>query len=130
MPEARGSEREVLERRRAAARRVVDPCSVGKGVPIDLEQMGMVKDVRFEDEQVVVELRLTHPICWQQGNIVEELERVTAEIADGVRTRVEIDHLAEWWPDMMAARARERLAARRPHALRDLPAPARPRVAR
>jgi metal-sulfur cluster biosynthetic enzyme len=97
-----------------AMRRVIDPCSAGQGVPTNLIDMGMVKEIRAEDDGMVVELRLTHPICFQATAIVDQIDAVMAELADGLQTRIEIDYAAEWWPEMMSANARERLAAKRP----------------
>jgi metal-sulfur cluster biosynthetic enzyme len=101
----------ATERVRAALDRVVDPCSIATGVPISLPDMGLVKDVRAEGDEVVVQLRLTSPFCFQIGLILERIEELTC----GVGTvRVEVDHGDEWLPDMMAAHARRRLRAVRP----------------
>ena len=103
-----------LDPLRAALRRVVDPCSIATGVPIDLLDMGLVKDLRLEGGVARVELLVTSPLCMQIGLITGQIKDVLAGV-DGVDSvEVTVDARAEWWPDMMAAPARERLRARRP----------------
>jgi len=94
---------------RSALRRVVDPCSIATGNPIDLFDMGLVKDVSETEGEVEVVLRLTSPICWQASNIIAKTEEVVGAVP-GVRSvRCTIDASAEWMPDMMAATARTAL---------------------
>ncbi len=103
-----------LDPLRVALRRVVDPCSIATGVPIDLLDMGLVKDLRLEGGTARVELMVTSPLCTQIGLITGQIKDVLAGL-DGVdAVEVTVDARAEWWPDMMAASARERLRALRP----------------
>ncbi len=99
---------------RDALRRVVDPCSIATGVPVDLLDMGLVKDLRFDGSTARVELIVTSPLCMQIGLIVDRVREVLAEV-DGVGSvEVTVDARAEWWPGMMAASARQRLREVRP----------------
>ena len=99
---------------RDALRRVVDPCSIATGVPVDLLDMGLVSDLRLDDGTAYVELIVTSPLCTQIGLIAEWIREVLAEV-DGVSAiEVTVDARAQWWPGMMAASARERLRAVRP----------------
>ena len=99
---------------RAALERVVDPCSIATGVPINLVDMGMVRTITHDDGEVRVALRLTSPICWQAANIVARVEEVLAPLA-GVDTVVcTLDPASDWMPDMMASHAREKLRRLRP----------------
>jgi metal-sulfur cluster biosynthetic enzyme len=103
-----------LDPLRAALRQVVDPCSIATGVPIDLLDMGLVKDLRLEGGIARVELMVTSPLCTQIGLITGQIMEVLTGV-DGVdAVEVTVDARAEWWPDMMAASARERLRAVRP----------------
>ncbi len=100
-----------LDPLRTALRRVVDPCSIATGVPIDLLDMGLVKDLRLEAGIARVELMVTSPLCTQIGLITGQIKDVLAGV-DGVdAVEVTVDARAEWWPDMMAASARQRLRA-------------------
>lgn len=103
-----------LDPLRAALRRVVDPCSIATGVPVDLLDMGLVKDLRLDDGAAHVELIVTSPLCTQIGLIADRVREVLAEV-DGVGSvEVTVDARAQWWPGMMAASARQRLRAVRP----------------
>lgn len=99
---------------RGAIRRVVDPCSIATGAPIDLIDMGLLQTVAIERDRVLVTLRLTSPWCWQAANIVEALERTVGEVPGVHRVDVEVDAEAEWSPEMMASSAQARLRRLRP----------------
>lgn len=100
---------------REALARVVDPCSIATGVPITVEEMGLLERVTADaDGAVLVELRLTSPFCFQAVNIVERIDEVTADLEGVSSVRVEIDPAAEWMPDMMTAGPRDRLRQVRP----------------
>jgi metal-sulfur cluster biosynthetic enzyme len=99
---------------REALRRVVDPCSIATGVPVDVLDMGLVSDLRLEGGTAYVELIVTSPLCTQIGLIIERVQDVLKDV-DGVGSvEVSVDARAQWWPGMMAASARERLRAVRP----------------
>jgi len=111
MADINGSSLDAL---RDALRRVVDPCSIATGVPVDLLDMGLVKDLRLDGGTARVELIVTSPLCLQIGLIADRVREVLAEV-DGVGSvEVTVDARAEWWPGMMAASARQRLRAVRP----------------
>src|SRR5260370_178316 len=61
---------------RDALRRIVDPCSIATGVPVDLLDMGLVKDLRLDGGTAHVELIVTSPLCTQIGLIVERVREV------------------------------------------------------
>src|SRR5260370_31604007 len=99
---------------RDALRRVVDPWSIATGVPVDLLDMGLVKDLRLDGGTAHVELIVTSPLCTQVGLIIELVREVLKGV-DGVGSvEVTVDARAERWPGMMAASARARLRAVRP----------------
>jgi metal-sulfur cluster biosynthetic enzyme len=94
---------------------IIDPCSVSHGVPMGIDEMGLVRSVEIDDDgHVVVDMRLTSPCCLMVGHFVNETkERVGA--LPGVRS-VELRHDTgmEWTPSMIApaAEARRQLALR------------------
>lgn len=97
-----------------ALERVVDPCSIATGAPINLVDMGMIKDIANDAGDVRIELRLTSPICWQAGNIITKVEEVIA-LLPGVRSvTCALSPVSDWMPDMMAASARARLKRQLP----------------
>ena len=98
----------------AALARVVDPCSIATGAPINLVDMGMVKDVAAEDGNVRIVLRVTSPICLQASNIIAAVEEGVGGIP-GVRSvNCSIDPDGEWMPNMMSSDAQARLRRLRP----------------
>jgi metal-sulfur cluster biosynthetic enzyme len=109
---AKGAGR-VVEEVTAALNDIVDPCSIATGVPIGLLDMGILKDVCINGNDIAVTLRLTSPICWQASNIMEAIERKIGAITGGV-VKCAIDGNAEWMPDMMSAGSRRRLRLVRP----------------
>ena len=112
-PDTSGFDRDV----ETALRRVVDPCSIATGVPIDLVDMGLVLAASRDAEVVTIRLQLTSNICIQIGIIESKIYEEVGRI-DGVeRVVVEIDHQAEWLPSMVADHSRRALRERRPFPL-------------
>lgn len=107
-------DRDAVERLvRDALRRVVDPCSIAAGVPIDVIDMGIIKHVDIREGAITIILRPTSPFCFQ-------LDMIAASIVEKVRDAVslevstDVDFAADWDPDMMSEQARARLRAVRP----------------
>jgi metal-sulfur cluster biosynthetic enzyme len=91
---------------RRALEKVVDPCSIATGVPINLADMGMIKEIVCATGNVKVILRLTSPICWQAANILRAVEEAIMRV-DGVHSvTCTLDPGAEWMPEMMSPDAR------------------------
>jgi metal-sulfur cluster biosynthetic enzyme len=98
-----------LEAVRDALREVVDPCSIATGVPVNLPDMGMVKEVRVLDGSIVITLRVTSPLCMQVGNIVEAVEKRLRRIPEITSVVCTVDPTPDWTPELMApARRRVR----------------------
>jgi metal-sulfur cluster biosynthetic enzyme len=98
-----------------ALRKVVDPCSIATGAPIDLVDMGMLRGISIDGSHVEIQLRFTSPLCWQASNIIKAIEDNLMRI-EGVE-RVTCDTRSgawEWKPEMMAASAQARLRRLRP----------------
>jgi metal-sulfur cluster biosynthetic enzyme len=108
------SEESIEDAVRAALEQVVDPCSIATGVPVTLEDMGLLQDIESTQGHVRVVLRVTSPFCWQQANIREAVERAALSVENVVSATCEVDAAAVWMPDMMAPRARARLRRARP----------------
>ena len=100
----------LAERVRATLDEVHDPCSVGAGFPLGLDEMGLVKDVTVDCGRVVVDLRLTSPSCYLHSYFIDEI-RKHVEPLDGVASvRVVFDAGLEWEPGLMSADVRRRRA--------------------
>jgi metal-sulfur cluster biosynthetic enzyme len=109
---AKGAGR-VVEEVTAALNDIVDPCSIATGVPIGLSDMGIVKDVCINGNDIAITLRLTSPVCWQASNIMEAVECKIGAMT-GAAVKCTIDGNAQWMPDMMSAGSRRRLRLVRP----------------
>jgi metal-sulfur cluster biosynthetic enzyme len=112
-PEITGFDPDVA----AALRRIVDPCSIATGVPIDLIDMGLVLGAERRGATVNVKLQLTSNICIQIGIIEAKIHEEVGSISGVEEVVVDIDHQAEWLPSMVAQGAQEALRARRPFPL-------------
>jgi len=92
-----------------------DPCSVANGVPMGVDDMGLVRGVELDDGgHAVIDLRLTSPTCHMVGYFHVEAERRALEV-EGVRS-VEVRHDLglDWSPEHMSddAKRRRRVALR------------------
>ncbi|MGW6898949.1 metal-sulfur cluster assembly factor [Streptomyces sp. NPDC054919] len=99
---------------RAALRTVVDPCSIATGVPINLVDMGLINAISVQGRDVAVTLQLTSPFCMQIGLMNERMEEALGRIPGIGKIRIEVDHGAEWVPEMMAETSRAALRRVRP----------------
>jgi len=101
----------------SALRRIVDPCSIATGVPIDLVDMGLVLEAAREGHTASVKLQLTSNLCMQIGIIEAKIHDEVGSI-DGVEeVVVDVDYGAEWLPSMVAPQAQQALRTRRPFPL-------------
>lgn len=99
---------------REMLRGVADPCAIATGVPVDLVAMGLVSAVTTRGNDVTVVLRLTSPFCMQIGLMTEQITTVLSRMPGIGAVTVEVDHQAEWTPEMMEAGAAGALRRVRP----------------
>lgn len=108
-------EGDLEDRVRSCIRQIHDPCSVATGHPLELEEMGLVREVRSEDDgrRVIVDLRLTSPSCVMVGFFVTEIEKLVHDQVDPeIDVEVNFDTGFEWTPGMMSPRVRKARADR------------------
>lgn len=103
---------------RSTINSIIDPCSAGRGVPIGLADLGLVRGVRiYRDDYwergrvtVRVTMRVTSPGCTFAAEFDAQIRhRLRAAGAD----RVHLDWDCEtfdWTPDDIEQESRERLA--------------------
>ncbi|MFF0222879.1 metal-sulfur cluster assembly factor [Streptomyces sp. NPDC004629] len=97
---------------------IIDPCSINAGAPAGLVDMGLVRDVRVDDDpeggcHVSVAVGVTEPTCVLLGSFANETrERLSA--LDGVSS-VDVKVLGDlqWSEDDLSPRYRERLERHR-----------------
>ncbi|WP_075737920.1 metal-sulfur cluster assembly factor [Streptomyces acidiscabies] len=111
---------------RAALNEIVDPCSITAGAPAGLDDMGLVGDIRVQDDgvggqRIAVTVGVTEPSCVLIGSFAAEarirLTALTGVSAVDVRLADDFD----WTPDRLAPRYRQRLDEHRAHRRRTLP---------
>jgi len=117
-----GAERDLEAAVRQALDRIGDPCSVAQGVPMGLDEMGLVEAVEVgAGGQVRIRLRLTSPSCMLGGYFRVEAEREVGAIPGVESVAVTTDLGLDWRPEMLSESARRRRgealrARRRAHA--------------
>jgi metal-sulfur cluster biosynthetic enzyme len=78
---------------------VIDPCSAAHGRPLNLWEMGLVRDLAVEDGVVTLQLYLTSPACTMLGKFYEMAEEALLPI-DGVDRVVIVPDTGLDWPGM------------------------------
>lgn len=107
-----------LDRVSEALQEVLDPCSVGRGVPAGLVDMGMVKGVELSaapdgSAVVTVELRITSPACTFQPWFEREVRQHVGEVPDVGEVRIEWNRDFDWSDDDMSPALQQRLREKR-----------------
>jgi metal-sulfur cluster biosynthetic enzyme len=92
---------------------VIDPCSAATGVSLSIVEMGMVENVDFESGTVVVNLRMTSPLCHALPYFEMSIEAALAGIPGIHGVKCTFDHGGNWQADNMTAGAQQKLANRR-----------------
>jgi metal-sulfur cluster biosynthetic enzyme len=91
--------------------KVVDPCSIATGAPLNLSDMGLLREIIVAGGVATVKLRLTNPFCFQIGLISQEIEKKVAAL--DLYCDIEVDPVDPWSTDLMTPDARERLRRQR-----------------
>jgi len=92
-------------------RKVIDPCSVGSGNPMNIVEMGLVKEIGIDGGTVRVDLCLTSPICMMLEHFVAEARRLIAPLPGVAEVDVRGDAGLAWSPDRIQEGARQRRRA-------------------
>jgi metal-sulfur cluster biosynthetic enzyme len=114
-----------IDRVSAALQQVLDPCSVGRGVPAGLVDMGMVKQVAVSSAPdgrrvLTVELRITSPACTFQPYFEQQVrERLSTidELDELDEVRIEWNADFDWSDDDMSPALKQRLRDKRKNLL-------------
>lgn len=97
-----------------ALQRVVDPCSIATGAPINLIDMGLIESIETADGKVSIEIWPTSAFCFQMPIIRDQVVSRVSDV-DGV-TSVEcfVSERSDWMPSRMASGVRTSLRLLRP----------------
>ena len=93
---------------RAELDQIIDPCSVGAGNPMGLDEMGVIESISIDAGTCTVRFRLTAPGCLMVGVFREACtSRLTA--LDGIdAVETVFDSGLDWSPEMMSDSALQR----------------------
>jgi metal-sulfur cluster biosynthetic enzyme len=110
---------EPLDREALAARirhdldAIKDPCSLASGVPLGLDEMGIVDTVTIApDSAVTVSLRLTSPFCHMIGFFKNETDRIVGALPGVTSVELVADDGLDWSPSRISAAGQAKRAAR------------------
>ncbi|WP_143696131.1 iron-sulfur cluster assembly protein [Williamsia sp. 1138] len=112
-----------INRVNQALQKVLDPCSVGRGVPAGLVDMGMVTGVELTTmpdgrAQAVIGLRITSPACTFQPYFEDQVRQSLAAIAELDKVRIQWSGVFDWSDDDMSPALKERLQEKRSRLLK------------
>lgn len=96
---------------------IIDPCSASSASPMNLVEMGLIREVSIDVIGVVtVQLRLTAPSCFMVGTMTKQAKQLIGRLPGVREVTVISDAGLEWTPDLIAPetaeRRRRQLAAR------------------
>jgi metal-sulfur cluster biosynthetic enzyme len=101
---------------------VVDPCSTASVLPMNIVQLGLIRDVTLDRGVLSVFLRLTSPSCMMVAYIAREVTERLGTMTGVSEVSVIPDEGLEWEPSMID----ERVAAERSRRLVLLGMPVQP----
>lgn len=105
---------------RVALDTIKDPCSLASGVPLGLDEMGLVDRIEIDAAGAVqVHLRLTSPFCHMIGFFHVEARRLLSAIDGVASVTVIADNGLDWSPSRISAAAQAKRAARLERMMRD-----------
>ncbi len=106
------SDAELERRMRAELNEILDPCSVGSGNPMGVEEMGLIERLELSsDGCATVSYRLTAPGCLMVGVFRSESVARLSAFSEVRRVEVTFDSGLDWSPDMLSADAQSRRQA-------------------
>ncbi|MGD6741562.1 metal-sulfur cluster assembly factor [Streptomyces sp. BH106] len=113
---------------RAVLNEIVDPCSITAGVPAGLDDMGLVSEVRVQEEledtggwRVAATVGVTEPSCVLIGSFASEAQARLAALPGVTAVEISLADDYEWTQDRLAPAYRRRLEEHRARKRRALP---------
>jgi metal-sulfur cluster biosynthetic enzyme len=86
----------LLEEVERGLESVIDPCSAAHGRPLNVYEMGLVRELDVADGVVTLGLYLTSPSCTMLGKFCEQAEAALLPIPGVERVVVEPDMGLDW----------------------------------
>ena len=91
---------------------IKDPCSLASGVPLGLDEMGLIDSIEIASSgAVTLRLRLTSPFCHMIGYFKTETTRLVTALPGVTSVALEADNGLDWSPGRIspAGQARRNL---------------------
>ena len=108
----------------AALERIYDPCSVATRSPLNIVDMGLVREVDVDDRHNVrVSICPTSPSCMLMASITEGAEKELCAIEGAAGVEVTIDSDFFWTPEAMTERGQAELVRHRETRSEEAPIP-------
>jgi metal-sulfur cluster biosynthetic enzyme len=108
----------------SALERIYDPCSVATRSPLNIVEMGLVREVEVDDDRGVrVSICPTSPSCMLMASITEGAEKELRAIDGVTEVEVRIDADFFWTPEAMTERGQAQLARHREARSEEAPIP-------
>ena len=82
---------------------IKDPCSLAAGVPLGLDEMGLIDSIAIAaDGAVTLRLRLTSPFCHMIGYFKTEATRLVSALPGVTAVTLEADNGLDWSPSRIS----------------------------
>lgn len=108
----------------AALERIYDPCSLATRSPLNIVDMGLVREVEVDEERNIrVGICPTSPSCMLMASIVEAAEKELRSIEAAAEVVVAIDTEFFWTPEAMTEQGQTELARHRAGRQSEAPVP-------
>jgi metal-sulfur cluster biosynthetic enzyme len=105
-----------------AIAKVDDPCSVRANAPLNVFELGLVRDWTVDDDgHVHVTLSPTSPSCVLIGSIMEGVEQRVRAVPGVASVQVVLDSETFWTTELMSDEGRRKLDGRRQGSLQRVP---------
>lgn len=91
---------QVLEK----LKKVYDP-----EIPINVVDLGFIRDVKVKDDKVEIKMTLTNPFCPMHSSITREVQDTVEKIKGVKSVKVELVFDKPWSPEMMSKEGKKKL---------------------
>jgi metal-sulfur cluster biosynthetic enzyme len=108
----------------AALERIYDPCSIATRSPINMVDMGLVREVEVDDAgDVRIRVNPTAPSCMLMGSMIGAARKEMETIEGLGKIEVEVDADFFWTPEAMTERGQAELSRHREARSGEAPVP-------
>jgi len=78
-------------------------------MPINVVDLGFIRDVKVKDDKVEIKMTLTNPFCPMHGMITEEVKESVKKIKGVKGVKVELVFDPPWSPNDISEKAKKKL---------------------